>query len=48
MDHPELAMQFLLYGSIATMFSSLASSRLLGRFDQVKAFKDYRYLYSPD
>ncbi|VTN13575.1 Inner membrane symporter yicJ [Raoultella terrigena] len=30
MDHPEMAMQFLLYGSIATMFGSLASSRLLG------------------
>jgi Na+/melibiose symporter-like transporter len=24
MDHPELATQFLLYGSLATMFGSLA------------------------
>jgi Na+/melibiose symporter-like transporter len=34
MDHPELATQFLLYGSLATMFGSLCSSRLLGRFDR--------------
>ena len=46
MDHPELAMQFLLYGSIATMFGSLASSRLLGRFDRVKAFKGIIVVYS--
>ncbi len=46
MDHPELAVQFLLYGSIATMFGSLASSRLLGRFDRVKAFKVIIVIYS--
>lgn len=46
MDHPELAVQFLLYGSLATMFGSLASSRLLGRFDRVKAFKVIIIIYS--
>lgn len=46
MDHPELATQFLLYGSLATMFGSLCSSRLLGRFDRVTAFKWIIVAYS--
>ncbi|SVM11406.1 Xyloside transporter XynT [Klebsiella pneumoniae] len=46
MDHPELATQFLLYGSLATMFGSLCSSRLLGRFDRVKSFKWIIVAYS--
>ncbi|AKL13848.1 TPA: MFS transporter [Kluyvera intermedia] len=46
MDHPELATQFLLYGSLATMFGSLCSSRLLGRFDRVTSFKWIIVLYS--
>lgn len=46
MDHPELATQFLLYGSLATMFGSLCSSRLLGRFDRVTALKWIIVAYS--
>jgi len=46
MDHPEMATQFLLYGSLATMFGSLCSSRLLGRFDRVTAFKWIIVAYS--
>lgn len=46
MDHPELATQFLLYGSLATMFGSLCSSRLLGRFDRVTSFKWIIVIYS--
>ena len=46
MDHPELATQFLLYGSIATMLGSLCSSRLLGRFDRVTSFKWIIVVYS--
>ncbi len=36
----------LLYGSLATMFGSLCSSRLLGRFDRVTAFKWIIVAYS--
>ncbi len=46
MDHPALATQFLLYGSIATMFGSLCSSRLLGRFDRLVAFRWIIIIYS--
>ncbi|MFC0227958.1 glycoside-pentoside-hexuronide (GPH):cation symporter [Serratia aquatilis] len=46
MDHPELATQFLLYGSIAAMLGSLCSSRLLGRFDRVTSFKGIIVIYS--
>jgi GPH family glycoside/pentoside/hexuronide:cation symporter len=46
MDHPALATQFLLYGSIATMFGSLCSSRLLGRFDRLVAFRWIIGIYS--
>jgi hypothetical protein len=45
MDHPEMATQFLLYGSLATMFGSLCSSRLLGRFDRSRRLQvDHRRL----
>ena len=42
----KMATQFLLYGSLATMFGSLCSSRLLGRFDRVTAFKWIIVAYS--
>jgi len=46
MEHPELATQFLLYGSIASMLGSLVSAKVLQRFDRLKSFKVIIVLYS--
>ncbi len=46
MEHPELATQFLLYGSIAAMLGSLCSAPFLGKFERVTSFKVIIVIYS--
>ncbi len=38
-DHPELAPQFVFYGSLAAMVGSLLSAKLLGKYDRIKSCK---------
>ncbi|MCQ1059784.1 glycoside-pentoside-hexuronide (GPH):cation symporter [Photobacterium sp. ZSDE20] len=46
MNRPELAPQFLLYGSIAAMLGSLLSAKLLAKHDRIKSFKGIIIIYS--
>ncbi len=46
LDRPELAVEFIFYGSIASMLGSLSSSKLLGQFERVKAYKCIILIYS--
>ncbi|MFP9227906.1 glycoside-pentoside-hexuronide (GPH):cation symporter [Pectobacterium cacticida] len=39
MDRPELAPEFVFYGSLAAMLGSLMSERLLGKYDRIKSCK---------
>ncbi|WP_413739846.1 glycoside-pentoside-hexuronide (GPH):cation symporter [Sodalis sp. RH14] len=45
MDHPELASNFVFYGSIAAMIGSILSAKLLGKYDRIKSCKATVLIY---